>query len=154
VQACCSGGGGCINSQQLHAQVTGGGRLNDERTSKSKRKKSQSALSELKNMAGAEEGAGLMDTFLAAAWPVRNVYKMATANPKGDGVQRNVAGDFSGGKLKPYMLSFTDHLGIQTSSLPKIAIAVWAWLYTTDMEAAAVGYDFALDGWVAKVVCP
>lgn len=61
-------------------------------------------------------------------------------------------GDFSGGKLRPVHDQLSDYVAVQASSLPKIGIAVLCWLYTVDMEAASRGYDFALDGWVMKVV--
>jgi hypothetical protein len=61
-------------------------------------------------------------------------------------------GDFSGGKLRPTHNQISDYVAVQASSLPKIAIACLCWTYTVDMEAAARGYDFGLDGWVMKVV--
>ena len=87
-----------------------------------------------------------------AAWPVRNLYNMATADPKGDGLARSVNGDFSGGKLKPYHNSLTDVFSVFFGQAPKIVIAIIVWQCTVDMEAASVGYDWTLDGWVAKVV--
>lgn len=86
-----------------------------------------------------------------AGWPLRNVYNMVTANPKGDGQKRSVNGDFSGGKLKPFH-GLTDYFNVFFGQVPKIFIAVLVWQYTVDMDAAAVGYDWSLDGWVAKVV--
>ena len=88
---------------------------------------------------------------MAAGWPWRNVYNMARANPKGDEHKRNVNGDFSGGRLRPIHNQLGDYVGVQCSSLPKIGIAILCWQYTVDMQAASTGYDFSLDGWVAKV---
>ena len=76
---------------------------------------------------------------------------MATADPKGDGQKKSVNGVFSGGRLRPAHNLAADYVGVQFSSLPKIAIAIWAWFYTVDMDAASVGYDYASDGWVAKI---
>ena len=88
---------------------------------------------------------------MAAGWPWRNVHNMARANPKGDEHKRNVNGDFSGGRLRPIHNQLGDYVGVQCSSLPKIGIAILCWQYTVDMQAASTGYDFSLDGWVAKV---
>lgn len=45
-----------------------------------------------------------------------------------------------------------DYVAVQASSLPKIAIAVACWHYTVHFDAAAKGYDWSYDGWVAAVV--
>ena len=86
-----------------------------------------------------------------AAWPWRNVYNMANANPKGDGQKRSVSGDFSGGKLKPTH-GLADYVAVQPGSLPKIRIAILCWQYTVDIEGAPKGYDWSLDGWVMQIV--
>ena len=61
-------------------------------------------------------------------------------------------GEFSGGRLRPTHNQLSDYIAVQFSSLPKIAITILCWQYTVDFEAASHGYDWAMDGWVMKVI--
>jgi len=94
---------------------------------------------------------GLLETTKASLWPFINLYNMANADPRGDGIERNTAGSYSGKKLRPFNNKLSDYLGIQFGSIPKILLAILCYTYTVDMEAAAKGWDFSLDGWVARV---
>jgi len=94
---------------------------------------------------------GVFDATKEAAWPIRPLGLMVTADPKGDGKARDTAGSFSGGPLRPYNDRLSDYVGVQFGSLPKIGIAILCWMYTVDMEAAAKGWDLSQTGWVAKV---
>ena len=64
--------------------------------------------------------AAVLGALKACGWPVRNVFNMISADPKGDGQPRNVNGDFSGGRLRPVHNQLSDYVAVQASSLPKI----------------------------------
>ena len=95
--------------------------------------------------------AKIVGALKAGGWPLRNIYNMATVDPKEDPAKHDLKGSFSGGELQPYHAP-TDYLAVQASTLPKIGIAVLCYVYTVDMEAAAAGYDFSVGGWMAKVL--
>jgi len=83
-------------------------------------------------------------------WPCLPLYQMAfpSGPPK---VPPDEKGNFSGEKLEPFPTHIADYLNVQFGSLPRIFLAIWCWLYTVDMAAAAEGYDFSHSGWVARI---
>jgi len=86
-----------------------------------------------------------------AAWPVKNVYQMFTADPRGNGT-KNTRGAFSNAPLRPHMLRLSDHIGVQAGSLPKLGLAWVCHRWTVDMHSASLGFDFSLGGWASMVV--
>merc|ERR1719491_347440 len=85
-----------------------------------------------------------------AMWPFLNLYKMAsTGQPENPPDEK---GTYSGGKLRPYNDKLSDYIGVQFGSVFKIVLAAICWTYTVDMTAAAQGYDFSPNGWVAQIV--
>merc|ERR1740130_1149034 len=90
------------------------------------------------DIGGDSDRAAMTGAVKGMGWPLRNLSSMATI-PK-DYIKRDVQGNHEGGPLRPWANRLSDYVAVQAGSLPKIILAVFVWMYTVDMHAAAEGW--------------